>query len=116
MIYFIDYENVGEAVFNGGAGLTQEDKVYVFYTTATNKMTFETYEKLVLMPAMKKFVWVKVGQPNALDFQLVTFLGNQVAYYPKDEFVMVSNDKGFDAVAAFWKAQGIKVRRSESIA
>lgn len=59
---------------------------------------------------------VKVGQANTLDFQLSTILGCLVAHSPKEEFVIVSKDKGFDLVGTFWKGRGVNVKRSEVIA
>ena len=51
--------------------------------------------------------------PNGLDFQLVSYLGylmcdNQDS---DDEFIIMSNDNGFDCVVKFWNNRNITVKR-----
>ncbi len=52
---------------------------------------------------------VKTGKANALDFQLVSYLGYLIAMAPKNEYYIVSQDKGFKSAVVFWKDRGISV-------
>ncbi len=52
---------------------------------------------------------VKTGKANALDFQLVTYLGYLIAMAPKHNYFIVSQDKGFKSACQFWKERGINV-------
>lgn len=50
---------------------------------------------------------VKTGKANALDFQLVSYLGYLIAMAPKGNYFIVSQDKGFKSAITFWKDRGI---------
>lgn len=52
---------------------------------------------------------VKTGKANALDFQLVTYLGYLIAMAPQNNYFVVSQDKGFKSACTFWKDRGINV-------
>ena len=52
---------------------------------------------------------------NGLDFQMVSYLGYLIKTAPKSEYIIVSNDTGFDAVVKFWSDREIEVcRKSKS--
>ena len=48
---------------------------------------------------------------NALDFHIACHLGEGICKYPKAEFVILSNDKGFDPLVRHLVARGLKCRR-----
>ena len=48
---------------------------------------------------------------NGLDFQLVSYLGYLLKSAGKTEYIIISNDMGYDCVIHFWKEQGYKVSR-----
>jgi hypothetical protein len=48
---------------------------------------------------------------NALDFHIACHLGEGICKYPKAEFVILSNDKGFDPLVRHLVARGFKCRR-----
>ena len=60
-----------------------------------------------------KFIRCYEGS-NALDFQLVSYLGYQLRSKNTDEMVIVSNDTGFDAVVHFWSEQNRAITRLTS--
>lgn len=43
------------------------------------------------------------AKKNALDFQLVSYLGYMISKQDRQRYVIVSNDSGFDPVVEFWK-------------
>ena len=49
---------------------------------------------------------------NGLDFQLVSYLGYLLKTASKSNYVIVSNDCGFDAVVRFWQERGMSVSRT----
>ena len=49
---------------------------------------------------------------NGLDFQLVSYLGYLLKTASKSNYIIVSNDCGFDAVVKFWQDRGMSVIRS----
>ena len=109
-IYFIDSENVGDNWVSLLDALTDDDKLLVFFTQKSPHMN---YRNLVLLKQSQKevnFIECCEGN-NALDFQLSTDLGFRICDTPDNEFIIVSNDTGYDAVVKYWKRRGISLRR-----
>lgn len=48
---------------------------------------------------------------NALDFHIACHLGEAICKFPKAEFVILSNDKGFDPLVRHLVARGLRCRR-----
>ena len=71
--YFIDYENTHS--LNGINELTKEDSVIIFYSDNANSLSFDIHQEILKCEAYIEYKLVKVGTPNALDFQLSTYLG-----------------------------------------
>ena len=57
--------------------------------------------------------WVEIdgNGRNALDFHIAYYLGKGFCESPKAEFVILSNDKGFDPLVRHLVARGFKCRR-----
>ena len=108
--YFIDSENVGDnwiALLNKAAA---EDTILVYYTMKSPHMN---YRNIILLKESDKevtFIECNYGN-NALDFQLCTDLGYRVHNIGDGEFIIVSNDTGYDAVVRFWRKRGVSVKR-----
>lgn len=67
------------------------------YSIINNKIELET---------------IKCSQgKNALDFQLVSYLGFFIFSDPNSEYIIVSDDTGYDPVVKMWNNKGVKVRR-----
>ncbi|MBQ8063652.1 MAG: hypothetical protein IJ720_04090 [Clostridia bacterium] len=107
--YLIDYENVKLAGLKGIEGLQEKDVVFLFYSENANTLTFSMHRKINTCKAQFNLIEVKTGKPNALDFQLVTYLGYLVAMAPKNHYYIVSQDKGFKSAVTFWKDRGLGV-------
>ena len=111
--YFVDYENVQVQGLSGVDKMTEGDVVCVFYSENANTLTFAMHRKLNDSKANIMFQKVAVGQKNALDFQLSSFLGyvirdNMMEPY---QYYIVSNDHGYDALATYWKRSKVDVQR-----
>lgn len=111
-VYLVDSENVGDLWVTHILDLAKkEDEVVVFYTQKSPHMGYDALRKLLSEGREVKFVKCVEGR-NALDFQLVTELGYRIGIQKEEmEYIMVTNDTGFDAVVKYWQGAGKKVRR-----
>lgn len=109
--YLIDSENINDIWVELLEVLGEKDDILVFYT---DKSAHMGYDKIIRLMEQKKgtLQWIRCfeGQ-NALDFQLVTELGYRISQEPKKEYVIVSNDTGYDVVVRYWEQRGCKIRR-----
>ena len=88
------------------------DDIIVFYTDKSPHMSYTSLVRIVEQTHQIQFKKCYTG-PNGLDFQLVSYLGylmcdNQDS---DDEFIIMSNDNGFDCVVKFWNNRNIPVKR-----
>ena len=107
--YMIDYENVKTGGLNGISRLTQEDRVIIFYSENANRITFDLHKRLMECKAQIEYREVLVGGHNALDFQLVTYLGYLIAQDKCGQYLIISNDRGFEYVINFWRKDGLSI-------
>ncbi len=112
--YFIDSENVNEVWVNILNILKPEDIIFLFYTDNSAHISCARAVELINIGAKQiKGIRCKEGN-NGLDFQMVTQLGAVISKSPKCEYILVSNDNGFDAVVSYWKQKGYNIRREKS--
>lgn len=107
--YMIDYENVKTGGLNGISRLTSSDRVIIFYSENANRLTFDLHQRLMSSPAKIEYREVSVGGHNALDFQLVTYLGFLIAGDRDGQYMIISNDRGFEYVVNFWRKDGLQI-------
>lgn len=108
-VYMIDYENVKTGGLNGISRLTDTDRVIIFYSENANRLTFDLHQRLMASTAQIEYREVSVGGHNALDFQLVTYLGFLIAQNPNGQYLIISNDRGFEYVVNFWRKDGLSI-------
>ena len=108
-VYMIDYENVKTGGLNGISRLTGADRVIIFYSENANRLTFDLHQRLMASTAQIEYREVSVGGHNALDFQLVTYLGYLIAQEPNGQYLIISNDRGFEYVVNFWRRDGLSI-------
>lgn len=108
-VYMIDYENVKTGGLNGISRLTETDRVIIFYSENANRLTFDLHQRLMASTAQIEYREVSVGGHNALDFQLVTYLGFLIAQEPNGQYLIISNDRGFEYVVNFWRKDGLSI-------
>jgi hypothetical protein len=118
MAYFlIDFENIRN--IQGVSSLTQNDTVIFFYTKNSNDLSFSLHREIGSSPAKFEYFEGQNGSPNALDFQLSSYLGFLIAQFPNEAFYIVSKDKGFEHLISFWSTEKLpcsKIERIENIA
>lgn len=108
-IYLIDTENVPSS-WMSLLNADEEFKIYLFYTE--NALTIP-YESLKLITQHIRSITMVSCKPgnNALDFQLISYLSLLLKKRIKHNYVIVSNDKGYDVVIDFWKERGFTISR-----
>lgn len=110
--YLIDSENVNDNWLMLLEFTKPEDQIIVFYTDKSPHMSYTSLVRIIEQTHQIQFEKCYTG-PNGLDFQLVSYLGylmcdNQDS---DDEFIIMSNDNGFDCVVKFWNDRNISVKR-----
>ncbi len=113
--YLIDYENVSKDGLNGITRLTADDTVVIFYSDRADRMTFGLHRRLNETKAAVEYKKVEVGGHNALDFQLATYLGYLIAKNSSESYCIVSNDKGFEFLAGYWRKPMYDVTLTKAI-
>ena len=110
--FLVDSENVNDNWLMLLDLAEREDEIIVFYTKNSPHMSYASVIRLLQINRPVKFEECHEGN-NGLDFQLVSYLG----YLMKDEeaenaeFVIMSNDMGFDSAVNFWKDRNFHVNR-----
>ncbi len=115
MKYLIDFENVANSGFDGLTDLGLSDELLIFYSEQHSTISIAVHQQLEKSLVRKTYMPIKTGGKNALDFQLVSWLGYEIAQGSSDHFVIISNDTGFDAVVDFWQKRGVDVTRRRSL-
>lgn len=100
-IFLIDYENVNSGGLHGIGMLSKEDRVILFYSHVANTLSFEIMDEMVNAGIMPERICVSKTGKNALDFQLVTYLGYLIAKQSADVYYIISKDAGFQSAIQF---------------
>lgn len=114
--YLVDSENVNDNWLMLLEFTEMTDDIIVFYTDKSPHMSYTSLVRIVEQTHQIQFKKCYTG-PNGLDFQLVSYLGylmcdNQDS---DDEFIIMSNDNGFDCVVKFWNNRNITVKRLDVV-
>src|SRR6185437_16114763 len=107
-VLFVDLENVQKVDLSMVPG---DAHVMIFYGITQKKLP----EGLVVQaqPLGGRLKWVKIsGQgPNALDFHIAFYLGQEFTNSPGSKCVILSGDTGFDPLMRHLQALGRACRR-----
>jgi hypothetical protein len=107
-VLLVDLENVQTMDLSRVA---TDVRVIVFYGATQKKLP----EDLVVQaqPFGTRLQWIKIaGQgPNALDFHIAYYLGQELTQNPKTECVILSRDTGFDPLVRHLQALDRNCRR-----
>lgn len=108
--YLVDFENVGTDGIKDVHGVKEGDTMVIFYSENCKNTTLDVLDNIVSLKLKYSSFKVKVGTRNALDFQLTSYLGYLIGQGGADaSYHIVSEDKGFEVVAEFWKDQNVEV-------
>ena len=109
-LFLIDYENVNSAGLHGIGQASEGDRIILFYSHAANTLSFEIMDEMMDAKILPERVCLEKTGKNALDFQLVTFLGYLIAKEKADEYFIISRDAGYQSAITFCQAYlGVKV-------
>lgn len=111
--YLIDYENVRIHGLDGLSGLTEKDRVCIFYSENADSLTFDLHFILNEAKAEISYEKVEVGTKNALDFQLSSYLGYLISQNIEDklaEYFIVTADSGFSVLVNYWNRKNVAVK------
>lgn len=107
-IYLIDTENVQTKFVQLIDSLDSGDTIMLFMIQDKHNMSLHIDD---ILNMKQKNITIEVidyysgkAKKNALDFQLVSYLGYIISKQGKQRYVIVSNDCGFDPVVEFWKS------------
>ena len=109
-IYLVDSENVGDIWVPLLVASQPDEEVIVFFTQKSPHMNYENVRMLKETEKEADFIKCFEGS-NALDFQLVSELGYRLSQNADREYVIVSNDTGFDAAVRYWSTREMPVSR-----
>lgn len=109
-IFMIDSENVGASWIQLLPALSEEDQIFVFYTDKSPYVSYENMLQVIKYGNMPVFIKCFEGT-NALDFQLVSEMGYKLCENPEGEFIIISDDYGYDAAVKYWMKKGYNIRR-----
>ena len=113
-VYLVDTENVGTAWKEILPQKSQKDVIILFYTEHSPGISYMDLNVIREYPLSFDMILCYAGK-NGLDFQMVSYLGYLIKTAPKSEYIIVSNDTGFDSVVKFWTDREVEVcRKSKS--
>lgn len=124
--FLVDSENVNDNWLMLFDMADEDDEIVVFYTKKSPHMSYMSVIRLIENNKINiRFEECYEGT-NALDFQLVSYMGYLMggggacsenecdaasAELCADEYIIMSNDTGYDPAVRFWKDKGFAVRR-----
>ena len=116
-IFLIDYENVNSIGLNGIDLLTKDDRVYLFYSENANSINIDIMNIIVKGNFSFKNFKLNKSDKNALDFQLVLFLGTMIkSKKSSTNFYIISHDNGYQSAIDFAKEQfNVDIKKFDSI-
>lgn len=116
-VFLIDYENVHTNGFIGMDKLKKKDKIYIFYSIKSENIHMDIMNTFLKSKVSFKMFKLNKTEKNALDFQLVLYLGTRLKKYGKKAtFYIVSKDNGYQSSIDFAQEYlNITIRKVESI-
>ncbi len=116
-IFLIDYENVSSIGLNGIDLLTKNDKIYLFYSEKAENINIDIMNIIINGSFKFKNFKLNKSDKNALDFQLVLFLGTMIKSLKKHtNFYIISNDNGYQSAIDFAKEHfNVDIKKFSSI-
>lgn len=109
-VYLVDTENVAGEWRWLLSSMRTKDMLILFYTEHSRGILYDDLEMILKYPCAIKLERCVAGK-NALDFQLVSHLGYLIRTAPKSNYIIVSDDTGYDAVIKYWKNFDVSVTR-----
>lgn len=109
-VVLVDLENIQKVDL---AGIPAQARIKIFVGQSQSKLPTALVQQAQALGSRLTWATIDGNGPNALDFHIACHLGEGICQYPKAEFVIRSNDKGFDPLVRHLVARGFKCRRDE---
>ena len=109
-VYLIDTENVRTVWTLLLDRMTENDRIYVFYTQNSGNVSYEEVNGVISSGKNVQLIQCHTGK-NGLDFQLVSYLGYLIRDNENADYCIISDDSGYDAVIKFWEGRDVDVMR-----
>lgn len=124
--FLVDSENVNDNWLMLFDMADEDDEIVVFYTKKSPHMSYMSVIRLMENNSINVRFEECYEGTNALDFQLVSYMGYLMGHNNTrsestcepasaetgaDEYIIMSNDTGYDPAVRFWKDKGFAVRR-----
>lgn len=109
-VYLVDTENIGTAWKELLAKKSSKDMLILFFTEYSPGISYSDLDIIRQYPSSFEMIECCPGK-NGLDFQLVSYLGYLIKSAPKTDYIIVTNDTGYDAVVKFWTSRDMSVKR-----
>lgn len=117
--YLIDYENVLSNGLAGIGNLKKGSVICIFYTKKANRISIDAISAIERKKVKICFIEAYNGYKNALDFQMVSFLGYLISRHQtmniKIRYRIITKDNGFRSTVAFWKNLDMDVEQQIAI-
>lgn len=107
-VVLVDLENVHKLDLTR---LPTQARIKIFVGQTQSKLPTALVQQAQALGSRLQWVTIDGNGPNALDFHIACHLGEGICKYPKADFVILSNDKGFDPLVRHLVARGFKCRR-----
>ncbi len=111
-LLLVDYENVQQVEL---ARLDEGYRVIIFVGRSQKSVPIELVTSAQKLGSRVEWQKVTGDGRNALDFFIALRLGRVLERTPRPEVVVLSKDKGFDPLLRYLNANGLKVRRVNSL-
>src|SRR5688572_14111257 len=107
-VFLVDLENVQKVDL---ARLPASARIKIFVGQLQPKLPTDLVQQALALGSRFEMVRINGNGRNALDFHIACHLGEGICKFPQAEFVILSNDKGFDPLVRHVVARGFKCRR-----
>lgn len=102
-VFLIDTENISDYSFLNDYLLTPEDKIVLFISKNSKRITLNDFSLLHQCNAKIVEEHIEVGTPNALDFQLITYAA--LFFNEVNEYYIVSDDCGYEVFCRYMQTK-----------
>ena len=111
MLFLVDYENVGNMGMKGSHYLDATDYIVIFYSETRKNMERRFLEDIANSGCTFEICKLCKNGKNALDFYIVSKLGELFGGGFEETTVIVSHDNGFQAVRDYWDKKAAHKRK-----
>lgn len=103
MYFLVDHENVNNSGYQGVEYLLPEDTIEIFYSESSKNIHNGIFRLIKDSGCDIKICKLKQVRKNALDFYIVSRLGELIGSGYQGNSAIISGDHGFKSVQEYWR-------------